>query len=478
MTLLKKACWLCMVLTVEIGTGCGGYSAPPAPPPGSQPSQMSLTLTDAPPAGVTVLSFEVSVTGATLNPGAVDLLAGKGPVQIEVKKLETESAFLSTASIPAANYTSLNLTFANPELTFLNNTGATLAGCANGAVCEIKPAGTLTAMFGGGPYTSTFYVTSASQGGLQIDVNLSALLSGSLDVDFSDSAAVTVNRRTATGGDALDEIDDVNGIVKSPASNQFSLQAADLGTITVAANSGTEFEGFDSCVMANFSCLADGQSVEVDLVLTGAGTFLAKKVELEDEAAEAGKDELDGVVFKVDSATQFEMVVIDELRSVANVSVGDPVVVTLQTGSGGTTFLVDTNGLNVPSSLQQAFESAADTSQLIPGQTVQVRKASLSGGPAPAAIMVTSDRVRLRNTRFTAIVSGAVSGNNFNAGSLPGLFTTNGINTIQVQTSSQTGFENVTAAGGLADGNSVSVRGLLFRSTPNPVLIADKVRKR
>jgi len=56
---------------------------------------VSVTMTDTPPAGVTLLSFEVSVTGATLNPGSVDLLGGKGPIQIEVKQLETESAFLS-----------------------------------------------------------------------------------------------------------------------------------------------------------------------------------------------------------------------------------------------------------------------------------------------------------------------------------------------------------------------------------------------
>ncbi len=59
-----------------------------------------------------------------------------------------------------------------------------------------------------------------------------------------------------------------------------------------------------------------------------------------------------------------------------------------------------------------------------------------------------------------------------------GIFTSNGISMIQVQTSSQTNFENVSGIGGLGDGSSVSLRGLLFESTPNPVLIADKVRKR
>jgi len=249
-----------------------------------------------------------------------------------------------------------------------------------------------------------------------------------------------------------------------------------MGNITVSVDASTEFSDFESCTAANFSCLVDGQSVEVDLALMGTGTFLAKKVELHDNVAGAADDELDGVVSKVDSGTQFELVVLDELRNITNVSVGNPVIVTLQ--SSGATFEVDANGLTVPSNLQQAFTASGDTSQLIPGQVVEVRVRSTSGGPAPAAIMVTTDRVRLRMTQFTATVSGSVAGNNFNVGTLPGIFTSAGVTSIQVQTSSNTNFDNVSGASGLADGNTVSLRGLLFASAPNPVLIADKVRKR
>jgi len=457
-------------LTVACITVCGGsYTAPP--PPGAQAAQMSVSITDAPPAGVTVLSFEVTVTGASLSPGGVDLLAGKTPPRLEVKNLETESAFLSTLSIPAGTYTGLALTFANPELTFLNNTGTALAGCAVGAVCEIKPTGTLSSTVNG-----NFVVTAGMQSGILIDLNLVSLLSGTLGVDFSASGAVSATQQTKQAEGELEDLEDVNGILKSPANNQFTLQTTDMGNITVSVDTSTEFSDFESCTAANFSCLVDGQSVEVDLALMGAGTFLAKKVELHDNVAEAADDELDGVVSKVDSATQFELVVLDELRNVTNVSVGNPVIVTLQ--SSGATFEVDANGLTVPSNLQQAFTASGDTSQLIPGQVVQVRVRSTSGGPAPAAIMVTTDRVRLRMTQFTATVSGSVAGNNFSVGALSGIFTSAGVTSIQVQTSSSTNFENVSGASGLADGNIVSLRGLLFASAPSPVLIADKVRKR
>jgi hypothetical protein len=464
---------LAVVLTMGLLVGCGGGSSNIVPPPVPQSAQVSVSVTDAPPAGVTVISFEVSLTGASLNPGNVDLLNGKPPIRIEVKKLETEAAFLSTGSVAAGNYTSLNLIFTNPELTFMNNTGSILAGCASGAVCEIKPAGTLTSTVNG-----TFNVTSGTQTGLLVDVNLNTLLSITLGVDFSAAGAVTTTQQTKKAEGELEDLDDINGIVKSPASSQFTLQTTDLGSITVNVDSNTQFKDFASCTAANFTCVKDGQSIEADLLVMAAGTFLARKIELHDDVAEAADDELDGLVFKIDSPTQFEMVVIDELRDVANVAVGNPVVVTLQTTGGGTSFRVDAKGLTIPVSLQNAFEAATDTSQLLAGQTVQVRKRAMSGGPAPAAITITTDRVRLRMTRFSATVSGAPAGNNFNIGGLPGLFTGAGISQIQVQTSSQTNFENVAAVSGLADGNKVSLRGLLFASTPNPVLIADKVRKR
>jgi hypothetical protein len=470
-TALLFSCLLSSVLL----SGCGGsYTAPPNNPgPGAQSAQVSVSVTDAPPAGVTVFSFEVTVTGAVLNPGNVDILAGKGPVRIEVKKLETENAFLSTANVAPANYTSLNLTFSNPELTFFNNTGATLAGCATGGVCQIKPAGTLSATVSG-----QFYSTSGSQTGVLVDLNLSNLLTPSLGVDFSSVGAVSAVQQTKKPSGQLEDLDDINGIVSNPSSSQFTLQTTEMGNITVAIDSSTQFDGFDTCSAANATCIQNSQSVEVDLTLMASGSFLAKKIELQDEALEAADDELDGIISKIDGPAQFEMVVIDELQAAANVSVGDPVTVMLTTTGGGTSFQVDANGLPVPSMLQQAFESATDTSQLLPGQTVQVRNRTMTGGPAPAAISVTTDRVRLRSTRFTANVSGAPTGSNFNVGGLPSLFTAAGINQIQVQTSSQTNFDNVSGVSGLADGSAVSLRGLLFKDAPSPVLIADKVRKR
>jgi hypothetical protein len=467
-----RACFLALLFAAGCGGSYNNMTTPPAMP-GAQSAQVTLSMTDAPPAGVTVITFEVSVTSATLYPGNVDLLAGKGPVRIEVKKLETESAFLSTASITPASFTQLNLTFANPELTFMNNTGANLAGCANGSVCQIKPTGPLSSTVNG-----MFNVTSGMQTGLLVDVNLNALLSNALDIDFSSAAAVTVQQQAMQNQGELEDLDGVSGIVASPANNAFMLQTANLGNISVSVDSDTAFGHFENCAAANFSCLSAGQSIDADLNVMATGSFVAKRIELRDDAQDANDDELNGVISKVDTSSQFEIVVTSELRGITNISVGDPIVVTLQTNGGGSKFEVNRDGVDVPSQFQNAFAGAADTSQLIPGQSVQVRKRSMSGGPAPSPVNVITDRVRLVEARFTATVSGAVNGANFNVNNLPGIFAAQGISMIQVQTSQQTNFENGSGVGSLTDGNMVSLRGLLFRNGSSAVLIADKVRRR
>ena len=63
-----------------------------------------------------------------LNPGNVQLIAA--PEKIEVKNLETESAFLATINAPAGTYQSITVNLSNPELTILNQSGGAIGNCA------------------------------------------------------------------------------------------------------------------------------------------------------------------------------------------------------------------------------------------------------------------------------------------------------------------------------------------------------------
>jgi predicted component of type VI protein secretion system len=458
--------------------GCGGSMTNPLRPGASA---LSVTITDTPPTGVSVLSFEVSVTGATLNPGSVDLLAGRGPVEIEVEQLETESAFLNTARVNPGTYTSLNLTFANPELTFKNGSTMTLAACAPGAVCEIKPTGTLTAMVNfpapglviQGSTTSSDMMGEDDEQtamGIKLDLDLNTILTGTLGVDFSQTGAVTVKQLVREMEGEFDDVNELKGTVQNLNSTNMTFTLRTMnGDFSITTDSNTQFE-FQNCTANNFSCLQNNMVVEVDALMMPGGIFLAREISFEDDAED---DELEGVVSKIDDAMHFEMVVLDELRSVNNINVGNPVVVTLSNPS----FQVQTEEFNPPSALVSAFQSATDTSQLLVGQTVEIRlTAPATPGPP---ISVTADRVRLRMTQLTANVSGAPTPPTFMLGNLPSLFTGAGITSIQVDTSSETDFDNVAGVSGLADTDLVSVRGLLFNNGANPpVLVAKKVRKR
>src|SRR5713226_9211232 len=83
-------------------------------------SSVVLAMTDSPPSLVSILSAEVTLTGATLTPGNVSLFSGSAVVQLT--RLQTDIGYLATATnIPAGTYTSVTLTFANPSLTIEND---------------------------------------------------------------------------------------------------------------------------------------------------------------------------------------------------------------------------------------------------------------------------------------------------------------------------------------------------------------------
>src|SRR5262249_51952472 len=102
------------------------------------PLPATLLIDATPPVGVTVLSFSVTVTRAALQPGDIALVTN--PVSVEINRLQVETSLLANLPIPSNTYTGLTVTFANPVLTILNNSGAANGSCANGAICKLTPA--------------------------------------------------------------------------------------------------------------------------------------------------------------------------------------------------------------------------------------------------------------------------------------------------------------------------------------------------
>ncbi len=452
---------------VVSGGGGGGGSAP-----------VNLSLTDTPPPGVSVLSFEVTLTGATLQPtsgSAVPLLST--PIKIEVKRLETEAAFLSTLNVNAGTYSSITVNLANPELTILNTGAAFTAfgqNCGSGQVCEFKPNVAAGVTFSGAPFPIT--IVANTPAGLLVDLNLEKALLNPLGIDFSAAGGVTVTQLPAAQlNERQEDIDDVVGTVVgtpncTPGNQSFVLHTTNQPApdLTIKLDPNTVFKDFNEIGLPN-SCagLVANQIVETDLRLLGGGTLLATKVEL--KSRNTSEEEVEGVIVQLVSATQFKMVALEETPLINGLEVGNLVTVNIQSGAS---FQIDAEDLpNVPPA-GSSFSSSAD---LLVGQNVQVRRRSTSAGTT-----IDTDRIRLRTSRFTATVASAPSGSSFNVNGLPPLFAsaTPTITTILVQTSSQTQFEGVNGIGSLVAGNTVSLRGLLFKAAGNPVLVAKKVRKR
>lgn len=469
----------CLLVTSACGGGSGNN--PPAPPPsGAQTAPVSITIGDTPPAGVTILSFEVTVTQAVLQPGNVQLVST--PIEVEVRRLELESAFLSTINVPAGTYTSIDLTFSNPELTFRNDSGTNLGvpcnrGTSNaGGICEIELSVTRTVSISSNP-PFPLTITANTPAGLLIDVNLNNLIQNNLSLDFAAAQAISLIRlQAAQGTGRFDELEDIAGRITAvrAASSEFDLQVftgSGTRTLTVRTDANTEFDDFDDlgCLTANFACLAVGQAVEVDLELRAGGTLVAEEVEALD--ADVNNEELEGIVVSTSGLpSSFEIVLLEEIVDVPGLDIGNRVVVNVQ---APTRFRIDEDGLSVNNA---DFDAVSD---LLVGQFVEIERISGPTGTPPA---VTTDRIKLKDSRFRGTVkAGSVDtvNNTFVVENLPSLFTGQGITELEVRvTPNETEFHNVSGLAALAGGNTVSVRGLLFQGTGTPFVMAKRVRRR
>src|SRR5260370_29438982 len=164
--------------------------------------------------------------------------------------------------------------------------------------------------------------------GIQVDLNVNTILSGTLGVGFRQSGAGRVKQLTREGEGEFDDVSDLKGVVQNLNTTKMTFTLHTMtGDFSITTDSHTQFE-FENCMANNFSCLQNNMVVRVDVMMMPGGIFLAREIGFEDNAED---DEVEGVVFKIDDAMHFELVVLDELRPLNNVSVGNPVIVPLST---------------------------------------------------------------------------------------------------------------------------------------------------
>ncbi|HEV2489347.1 MAG TPA: DUF5666 domain-containing protein [Candidatus Acidoferrales bacterium] len=469
--------------------GCGGYSSM-NPPPGAGTVPVSFSVKDNPPSGVTVLAFEIQITGASLNlmtsySGGQSVPLISHPEDVELEHLQTDSALLANLNVPPGTYNSVTMTFANPEMTILNQTGSalTLGGqsCATQQVCEFSPAlnqASVTVQTPTAPFPITLSANSPVALRMDFDVNASVQSN-----DLSITPTVNLKQLPAPSGMGGDDGDDTEMIGQitaiDPTHQTFTLQVGLMGTTSmIATNSNTEFDFDGSCPADNFSCLQMNQIVKVEVQQMSDGSLTATDVEI---FAPPSMFLLRGTVAAINTtAGTFQIVVFDDGAfippTMSKVTLGIPLTIDVAPQA---TFSVDANGLTLPAGLN--FASFSD---LMVGQGVRIHPTALSSSGMPPTFTITTDQVQLVRSEVTGTISAInASGTppTFTLGMLPPLFTNAGISSIQVDVLSATQFEsddsavNVTGISNLSTNNLVSVGGLLFNTTGTPTLVAEKV---
>jgi hypothetical protein len=454
---------------------CGGSSM--NTPPTVNGAPMSLAIRDTPPSGVAVLFFEALITGGSLQPSDMSKAAVPvvtTPVEVEFGHLQTDTAFLSLTNIPADTYKSLTLTFGSAVLTIANHSGAAIGSCANNAVCQITPNFNPSTATLSSPFPIT--VDANSTFGIKLDFNVNASLQSDLSVNPMVSVVNVTHRRREDDQGDMEKAEDVDGQVTAVGTNMFTLMNERSGqSFTVNVDSNTAFQDFDraGCTASpqNFSCVMMGEIVEVDLSESGTGTMLAKRVKLEEQA---NQGVLKATITTVDSSTQFHAVVFNQEPALSGVSEGGAVVVTILPSA---TFEASNQEMGEDGGFTQTGLSFASAADLLVGQDVQVRPQTVTS--AGGVTTITSDRIRLRPSQITGQVGTINSDGTFMLTGLSPLFAgaTPAITSIKVEMVSKMSFEDVSGLSGLAVGNTVSVKGLLFNTSGLPTLLAKGIRK-
>jgi hypothetical protein len=420
---------------------------------------------------VTVLAFQVSILGATLNPvltGSVSTVQQPisvldSPVDVELTQLATYSTLLTEADVPQGSYAGITLTFGTTRLTFQNNSGGAVGTCPNGAICQINPTISPATVTVSSQPAFPISLYANTPGGLQIDFNLARALEGDMSV-VNPTLSVTVTQLSVSQGPqgslGLGQMNNLEGAVTGAdaTSLQFTLSTG-IYQLTILTDNNTQYDGFSGQGLNdNFTGLQVGQRVRSQAILHADGTLSATLVKLQQTTAEAQTPQLKGTITSVDSGTQFHLVVRDELQQVNGILIGDLVTVTL----GAPTFGIESEGLYVPPVL--SFASASD---LMVGQEVQITVTSGSSG-----IDVSTDRITLRMSDITSTVSVINNASIITVGSLPPLYTSAGISSIWLGVVPETKYNDVAA---LAAGQTVAARGLLFKFPDSPIMLAQTI---
>jgi hypothetical protein len=445
-----------------------------------------LTMQDQPPAGLTIESFVVQVTGVSMTgtAGQANVSLLPSPVTVNLSSLATSNTLLANTSAPAGTYAGITITFASPQLTVLNNSGTTFTDGTNScpssttttSPCTLTPAlSQMSVTITNSPFPLS--LVSGTPIHMAIDFNTASSLTNTTGtLSITPSVTVTVTSTTNATTNNIADFTNSTGEVTSTSNNQLVVTDMSTGeSLTLVPTTNTTFTGFNTsatCTTANtFPCLQTGQIVNFNFGISGA---VGSQPTLESVNLNSGiTNGVNGTVIAVNPQTnQLEVLITSESPAfqsqASGVKVGQVVFVN---PSQNAVFTAQTNGATLPAGL--TFGMIGDVAV---GQAVLLNSTGFTAGTGGAPGSVTSDSVVLGRSQFTGTISAINSTNqSFVMNSLNGLFVQNAITSVAVDTGTNTTFSGVSGFTGLATGNTLIVGGLLFNTPTGPVLVANQV---
>jgi hypothetical protein len=415
-----------------------------------------------------LVKFEITVTGITLNPGNVQVSLPAEGVRLELTSLQITTDMIRFAqnSIPAGTYTSVTLTLANPEIKFCPGG----ISCTDQTVLEVSPPLQPSSV----TVNVSFSIAQGQLTALLVDFDLRALVvtdaGGNITGVNPTSSNITISLVDVAGD--VGEFEDEIGRVVRVDTTTFDFEPfSSCQVVTITTDISTVFEDFGKATppLADaFASLQVDQIVEVDADLRVDGTFLAEKVEFEDDIME---DEIEGLIIDVfrdsnGNVNAFDLVLFDVAPCAAALPVDDVFSVNVPQ-DGSVRFRIDEDDLTIAPTL---FDGPED---LAVGQKVDVDPVE-DLATITTAFPLIAQKIKLEDQTIRGTVASSPGATTFELIPAADLFRDPN-NSITVRTSVETEFDDLPlGVASLLVNQAVRVKGLLFRDLAGELIFEAK----
>lgn len=440
--------------------GCGGGTSTVSQSTTMTPTSGSVTVFGGDAPLCDVVSFNVTITGATLTPqgGGTAVSVISSPTTVDFAALMDFSTVLNFTTVPAGTYSRVTLTLGSAQLIVLQFTGGKLVPTPMTAT--LSPA-TVTV-----DIDPPLVVPANGSAGIELDFNLrkSVLTDSNGQVTGQVNPVFRAKSKTPTSEKGLGDLDDLKGMVQSVSTTpsgsfigSFVLKTGSGQSFTIQVTSKTEFEG-----ILGLTGLQPNTFVEVDAFVDSNHNIVAKEVEVE-EKEEQEKAAFVGLISSVTrnssgSVTQFVLFVREEHPDesacvqpktllTVNVTSSTEFKVTAK-GANRASLTFDSTALGLGQAVVVHGRCQAGTPPTLNAIAIFLRLQTILGNflppPSPGLRVVGSDG---KTGGFTFIPCGVVF-----QGSGP----------ITVFTFKETAFAEVSDLNALTAAPTLAVKGLLF----------------